>query len=79
MCIRDRLQISLLDWQDQPDSDEYMNLQKMVQENNYEQSHNKEIEGWESELEAVSYTHLLLCSNSCSGKYLESGCDQTSW
>lgn len=49
-----QLQISLLDWQNQPDSDEYMNLQKMVQENNYEQSHNKEIEGWESELEVYN-------------------------
>lgn len=49
-----QLQISLLDWKDQPDSDEYMNLQKMVQENNYEQSHNKEIEGWESELEVYN-------------------------
>lgn len=45
------LQISLLDWQDQPDSDEYMNLQKMVQLNNYEQNNNEEIKGWEAELE----------------------------
>ena len=49
-----QLQISLMDWQDQPDYAEYMNLQKMVQENNYEQSHNKEIEGWESELEVYN-------------------------
>lgn len=48
------LQISLLDWQDQPDSDEYMNLQKQIQLNTYEQSHNKEIEGWESELEVYN-------------------------
>lgn len=44
------LQISLLDWQDQPDSEEYMNLQKQIQLNTYEQSNNKEIKGWEDEL-----------------------------
>lgn len=49
-----QLQISLLDWQDQPDSEEYMNLQKLVQENSYEQNHNKEIEGWEDELDVYN-------------------------
>lgn len=49
-----QLQISLLDWQDQPDSDEYMNLQKLVQENNYEQNHNEEIKGWEAELDVYN-------------------------
>lgn len=44
------LQISLLDWQDHPDSDEYMNLQKLVQLNNYEQQNNAEVKGWEDEL-----------------------------
>ncbi len=48
------LQISLLDWQDQPDSDEYMNLQKLVQLNNYEQQNNKEIKGWQDELEVYN-------------------------
>lgn len=48
------LQISLLDWQDQPDSDEYMNLQKLVQLNSYEQQNNKEIQGWEDELEVYN-------------------------
>lgn len=48
------LQISLLDWQDQPDSDEYMNLQKMVQMNSYEQNNNAEIKGWEDELEVYN-------------------------
>lgn len=48
------LQISLLDWQDQPDSDEYMNLQKMVQLNNYEQNNNEEIKGWEAELQVYN-------------------------
>ena len=44
------LQISLLDWQDHPDSDEYMNLQKLVQLNSYEQQNNAEVKGWEDEL-----------------------------
>lgn len=44
------LQISLLDWQDQPDSEEYMNLQKLIQLNSYEQTNNEEIKGWEDEL-----------------------------
>lgn len=44
------LQISLLDWADQPDSEEYMNLQKLVQLNAYEQQHNKEIEAWQKEI-----------------------------
>lgn len=48
------LQISLLDWQDQPDSDEYMNLQKLVQLNSYEQQNNKEIKGWQDELEVYN-------------------------
>ena len=44
------LQISLLDWQNQPDSDEYMNLQKLVQLNSYEQQNNAQIKEWEDEL-----------------------------
>lgn len=48
------LQISLLDWQDHPDSDEYMNLQKQVQLNNYEQTNNEEIKGWEAELKVYN-------------------------
>lgn len=48
------LQISLLDWQDQPDSEEYMNLQKLVQLNNYEQQNNKEIKGWQDELDVYN-------------------------
>ncbi len=45
------LQISLLDWQDQPDSDEYMNLQKLVQLNSYEQQNNEEVKKWQDELD----------------------------
>ena len=49
-----KLQISLLDWQDKPDSDEYMNLQKLIQENSYEQNYNEDILGWQSELEVYN-------------------------
>lgn len=44
------LQISLIDWRDKPDSTEYINLQKLVQENQYEQSHNAQIQAWQTEL-----------------------------
>lgn len=44
------LQISLLDWSDRPDSEEYMNLQKLIQLNTYEQQHNSEIEAWQKEV-----------------------------
>lgn len=37
------LQISLIDWADEPYSEEYENLQKQVQRNTYEQSHNKDL------------------------------------
>lgn len=49
-----KLQISLLDWQNKPNSDEYMNLQKMVQENSYEQNYNEDILGWQAELEVYN-------------------------
>ncbi|EOS76569.1 efflux transporter, RND family, MFP subunit [Lachnospiraceae bacterium 10-1] len=48
------LQISLLDWQDQPGSDEYLNLQKLIQLNSYEQQNNKEIKSWQEELDAYN-------------------------
>ncbi|MBQ8598230.1 MAG: efflux RND transporter periplasmic adaptor subunit [Lachnospiraceae bacterium] len=51
------LQISLLDWKDKPDSDEYLNLQKLIQINNYEQQNNEEIKGWQDELEV--YNEML--------------------
>lgn len=44
------LQISLLDWQNDPGSEEYMNLQKLIQLNTYEQQHNEEIEMWQNEV-----------------------------
>ncbi len=49
-----QLQISLLDWQDEPDSEEYMNLQKLVQENNYEQNYHEDILGWQAELDVYN-------------------------
>ena len=45
------LQISLLDWTDHPDSMEYLNLQKLVQNNSYEQQNNKDILAWQKEVE----------------------------
>lgn len=45
------LQISLLDWSDKPDSEEYLNLQKLIQYNSYEQQNNKDILAWQKEIE----------------------------
>ena len=45
------LQISLLDWSDKPDSDEYLNLQKLVQYNTFEQQNNKDILAWQKEVD----------------------------
>lgn len=50
------LQISLIDWADEPNSDEYMELQKQIQLNSYEQQHNKEIEEWQREIETYQET-----------------------
>ena len=50
------LQISLIDFSDEPDSDEYIELQKQVQQNSYEQQHNKEIEEWQREIESYQET-----------------------
>lgn len=44
------LQISLIDWSDQPDSDEYEELQKQIQLNTYEQQNNKDILAWQREV-----------------------------
>lgn len=45
------LQISLIDWSDKPDSEEFQNLQKLVQSNAYEQTNNQEIRDWQDEIE----------------------------
>ena len=54
------LQISLIDWADEPDSEEYENLQKLVQMNAYEQTNNEQIRMWEEEIK--TYTEML---NNC--------------
>ncbi|NLL77755.1 MAG: efflux RND transporter periplasmic adaptor subunit [Clostridiales bacterium] len=54
------LQISLIDWADKPDSDEYQNLQKLIQMNTYEQTNNKDIRAWQDEI--TKYTDML---NNC--------------
>lgn len=54
------LQISLLDWADQPDSEEYQNLQKLVQLNSYEQTNNAQLREWQDEI--TKYTEML---NNC--------------
>lgn len=45
------LQVSLLDWSDKPDSEEYLNLQKLIQYNTYEQQNNKDILAWQKEVD----------------------------
>lgn len=54
------LQVSLVDWADQPNSEEYENLQKLVQLNSYEQANNEEIRAWQEEIS--KYTEML---NNC--------------
>jgi HlyD family secretion protein len=44
------LQISLIDWSDKPDSEEYENLQKLIQLNSYEQQNNQEVRAWKEEI-----------------------------
>lgn len=50
------LQISLIDYSDDPYSEEYLELQKQIQRNSYEQQHNKEIEDWQREIETYQET-----------------------
>lgn len=54
------LQISLLDWSDKPHTDEYLNLQKLIQSNTYEQTNNADIRAWQDEI--TKYTDML---NNC--------------
>ena len=49
-----KLQISLIDWADKPDSDEYENLQKLVQTNAYEQQYADDIVKMQEELNALN-------------------------
>ncbi len=49
-----KLQISLIDWSDKPDSDEYENLQKLIQDNAYEQQYADDIVQMQNELNALN-------------------------
>jgi len=48
------LQISLIDWADKPDSEEYENLQKLVQSNAYEQQYNSDLVAMQDELNRLN-------------------------
>ena len=49
-----KLQVSLIEWADKPDSDEYENLQKLVQTNAYEQSYNGDLVAMQQELDRLN-------------------------
>ncbi|MCR5671821.1 MAG: efflux RND transporter periplasmic adaptor subunit [Butyrivibrio sp.] len=49
-----KLQISLIDWADKPDSEEYENLQKLVQTNAYEQQYDDDIVQLQEELNSLN-------------------------
>ena len=55
-----KLQISLIDWADKPDSDEYENLQKLVQSNAYEQQYGADIVQMQEELDRLN-VQLAAC------------------
>ena len=56
------LQISLIDWRNYPESEEYINLQKLIQTNAYEQANNAEIRQWKAELQEAQ-SHLSECKS----------------
>ncbi len=49
-----KLQVSLIDWSDKPDSDEYENLLKLVQTNAYDQQYDPEIVRLQQELNSLN-------------------------
>ncbi len=49
-----KLQISVVDWADQPDSDEYSNLQKLLAENSYDQQFDPEIIRMQEEINELN-------------------------
>lgn len=49
-----KLQISLIDWADEPDSEEYENLQKLVQTNAYEQQYSSDIVQMQEDLNVLN-------------------------
>ncbi|MBR5115985.1 MAG: HlyD family efflux transporter periplasmic adaptor subunit, partial [Lachnospiraceae bacterium] len=48
-----KLQISVVDWSDQPTSDEYMNLQKLLASNSYDQQFDPEILQMQEQIDAL--------------------------
>ncbi len=49
-----KLQISLIDWADKPDSEEYENLQKLIQTNAYEQQYAADIVQLQNQLNSLN-------------------------
>lgn len=49
-----KLQISLIEWSDEPDSEEYENLQKLIQSNAYEQQYSSDIVKMQEELNGLN-------------------------
>lgn len=49
-----KLQVSLIDWADRPDSEEYENLSKLVQTNAYEQQYNSDLVAMQDELNRLN-------------------------
>ena len=51
------LELSRLEWANQPDSEEYQNLLKLIQQNQYEQKNHKDLISWKEEVD--KYTKIL--------------------
>ena len=49
-----KLQVSLIEWSDRPDSEEYENLSKLVQTNTYEQVYNSDLIAMQQELDRLN-------------------------
>ena len=49
-----KLQVSLIEWEDEPDSDEYENLRMLIQTNAYEQQYAPEIVKMQEEIDALT-------------------------
>ena len=55
-----KLQISLIEWADEPDSEEYENLQKLIQSNAYQQQYSSDIVQMQEELSRLN-VQLAAC------------------
>lgn len=49
-----KLQVSLIEWEDEPDSDEYENLRILIQTNAYEQQYSPEIVKMQEEIDSLN-------------------------